>query len=73
MKTFLHSSWYDTATPYHACQKELEELMREVERGHLLTIESHSNIYAVQSMAEYKDWLKNIFGGGFEDIVPGNT
>ncbi|MBP9068385.1 MAG: hypothetical protein KBG47_02685 [Bacteroidia bacterium] len=69
LNTFLNSNWYDTATPFHFCVSELKIIKEELKRGHKLKIESNGKTYKISSLADFENWIKNIFGGGFESHV----
>lgn len=68
-KNFLNSNWYDTATPYQFCIKELLEIKKAVESGKKIKIESNNKIYQITNLAEFETWIKKVFCGGFEKFV----
>jgi hypothetical protein len=69
IKTFADSAWYDTATPFQFCTNELRQLKSEIQRGQRLTIESTGKNFEIETLDDFRSWLVNIFGGGFEEYV----
>jgi hypothetical protein len=65
---FANSCWYDTATPAQWCANRLIELKDRVESGKSLKVESRGLKIEINSMTDFKNWLKNYFKGGFENM-----
>ena len=68
-KSFLNSNWYDTPTPYQFCTAELKEIKNTLKSGHKLRIVSNDETHLISSLDDFRFWIKNIFGGGFEEYV----
>lgn len=68
-KSFLNSNWYDTATPYQWCIKELLEIKRYIAEGKTIKIDSNNNIQIITNLDEFKTWIEKVFYGGFEKFV----
>ena len=68
-KYFSHSNWYDTATPYQYCVRELKEIKNIIKSGQKLKIESYGNVHLISTLDEFKNWIENVFYGGFEKYV----
>ncbi|MEM1137754.1 MAG: hypothetical protein AAGI07_18085 [Bacteroidota bacterium] len=67
IKSFSDSCWYDTATPYSWCLGQLQTLKDILLAGHAFTIVSDGMEYHTNTLKDFKWWIKNIFGGGFEE------
>ncbi len=68
-KCFLHSNWYDTATPYQYCVKELKEIRDSIAGGQKLKFESYGKTHFISTQDEFKNWIENVFYGGYEKFV----
>jgi hypothetical protein len=68
-KSFLNSNWYDTATPYQFCIKELLEIKSIIANGKMIKIDSNNKIYVISNLDEFQTWIKKVFYGGFEKFV----
>lgn len=69
IKSFTYSYWYDTATPYQWCVRELKALKQKVTDNEALTITSMGITYLISNELEFYNWVANIFGGGFEEFL----
>lgn len=65
---FTNSCWYDTATPAQWCAKRLTEIKDKVKNNQKLNIESLGSKIEINNLNDYKNWLKNYFKGGFENM-----
>ncbi len=68
-KSFLHSNWYDTTTPYQYCVGELTEIKNTIQSGQKLRIESYGKPHLISTSEQFKSWIENVFCGGFEKYV----
>lgn len=68
-KTFLNSNWYDTASPYQFCIKELLEIKDAISNGKIIKIDSNSTVYLISNLNDFQTWIKKVFHGGFEEFI----
>ena len=63
---FLDVAWYDTATPYQGCVRELQRLY-ELTAGNSLEIVSYGKSYKIANQIDFRHWVVEIFeqGGNF--------
>ena len=57
---FLDVAWYDTATPYQGCMRELQRLY-ELTANHSLEIVSHGKSYKIANQADFRRWVAEVF------------
>ena len=68
-KSFSNSGCYDTTTPFHWCLNQLTELKEELINGKTLVIINRDKTFNITNNHEFKNWLENVFGGGFENYL----
>ncbi|MFN8441415.1 MAG: hypothetical protein U0175_11620 [Caldilineaceae bacterium] len=63
---FLDAAWYDTATPYRGCLRELQRLY-DLTASHSLEIVSYGKSYKIATQADFRHWVAEVFeqGGNF--------
>lgn len=59
----LAAEWYDTATPYMGCLRDLRTLYAQVATTPLV-IESNGARYQLRNQQELLQWIAEVFEGG---------
>ncbi|MCZ4242541.1 hypothetical protein [Pedobacter punctiformis] len=68
-QSFLNSNWYDTASPYQWCINALKNLKDEIDLSKRVEIISNGVTYKIINNADFKNWIEQVFFGGFEKYV----
>ncbi|WP_316805246.1 hypothetical protein [Pedobacter nototheniae] len=68
-QSFLNFSWYDTASPYQWCIGALNNLKDEISSGKYVEIISNGVTYKITDNVDFKNWIVQVFFGGFEKYI----